>query len=54
MDYCHYYFSDSIVEESRKAYQQAFDLAIGHMLPTDPIRLGLVLNFSVFYFGKPS
>jgi len=39
-----------IVENSRKAYQQAFDLATQHMLPTDPIRLGLVLNFSVFYF----
>jgi len=39
-----------IVEDSRKAYQQAFDIATQHMLPTDPIRLGLVLNFSVFYF----
>jgi len=39
-----------IVESSRQAYQQAFDLATQHMLPTDPIRLGLVLNFSVFYF----
>jgi len=39
-----------IVENSRKAYQQAFELATEHMLPTDPIRLGLVLNFSVFYF----
>jgi len=39
-----------IVESSRQAYQKAFDLATEHMQPTDPIRLGLVLNFSVFYF----
>lgn len=52
MLWCH--FSEPIVESSRQAYQQAFDLATQHMLPTDPIRLGLVLNFSVFYFGKLS
>jgi len=40
----------SVVEKSRQAYQQAFDIATLHLPPTDPIRLGLVLNFSVFYF----
>ncbi len=38
------------MEKSRHAYQQAFDLATKNMPPTDPILLGLVLNFSVFYY----
>lgn len=37
-------------EESQKAYQEAFDIAKDKMQPTHPIRLGLALNFSVFYY----
>ncbi|KAH6935679.1 hypothetical protein HPB50_007675 [Hyalomma asiaticum] len=40
----------SVVEESQKAYQEAFDISKGKMQPTHPIRLGLALNFSVFYY----
>ncbi|KAF3860613.1 hypothetical protein F7725_000868 [Dissostichus mawsoni] len=33
-----------------EAYQQAFDISKEEMQPTHPIRLGLALNFSVFYY----
>jgi len=38
------------VENSQQAYQQAFDISKQEMQPTHPIRLGLALNFSVFYY----
>lgn len=38
------------MEESQKAYQEAFDISKTKMQPTHPIRLGLALNFSVFYY----
>lgn len=41
---------NSVVDESQKAYQEAFDISKSKMQPTHPIRLGLALNFSVFYF----
>eukprot|EP00121_Abeoforma_whisleri_P014871 Awhi_evm1s13715 len=37
-------------ENSRKSYQSAFDLASEELSATHPIRLGLVLNFSVFHY----
>lgn len=40
----------AVVEESQKAYQEAFDISKTKMQPTHPIRLGLALNFSVFYY----
>ena len=39
-----------MVSHSQQAYQEAFDLAVKDMQPTNPIRLGLALNFSVFHF----
>ncbi|KAM4687634.1 14-3-3 protein zeta/delta isoform 1-T2 [Discoglossus pictus] len=39
-----------IVEQSQKSYQDAFDISKMEMQPTHPIRLGLALNFSVFYY----
>ncbi|XP_061779735.1 14-3-3 protein beta/alpha-A [Nerophis lumbriciformis] len=38
------------VEESENAYQKAFDISKTDMQSTHPIRLGLALNFSVFYY----
>lgn len=40
----------TVVGESEKAYQAAHDIAKEQMQPTHPIRLGLALNFSVFYY----
>merc|ERR1712141_927405 len=39
-----------VVDDSQKAYQDAFDIAKAKMQTTHPIRLGLALNFSVFYY----
>jgi len=39
-----------VVEDSQKSYQEAFEIAKSDMQPTHPIRLGLALNFSVFYY----
>jgi len=38
------------VSKSEDAYQEAMQLASSHMNATDPILLGLALNFSVFYY----
>ncbi|XP_073481504.1 14-3-3 protein theta [Aquarana catesbeiana] len=38
------------IELSQGAYQEAFDISKEKMQPTHPIRLGLALNFSVFYY----
>uniref|UniRef100_A0A2K5NJK6 14-3-3 domain-containing protein n=1 Tax=Cercocebus atys TaxID=9531 RepID=A0A2K5NJK6_CERAT len=38
------------VDQSQQAYQEAFEISKKEMQPTHPIRLGLALNFSVFYY----
>uniref|UniRef100_A0A8C0HWZ9 14-3-3 domain-containing protein n=1 Tax=Balaenoptera musculus TaxID=9771 RepID=A0A8C0HWZ9_BALMU len=38
------------VGQSQQAYQDAFELSKKEMQPTHPIRLGLALNSSVFYY----
>ncbi|XP_042194692.1 14-3-3 protein beta/alpha-A [Callorhinchus milii] len=38
------------VENSQTSYSEAFDISKKEMQPTHPIRLGLALNFSVFYY----
>uniref|UniRef100_A0A8C5UD29 14-3-3 domain-containing protein n=1 Tax=Malurus cyaneus samueli TaxID=2593467 RepID=A0A8C5UD29_9PASS len=37
----------STIEKAQKAYQEAMDISKKEMQPTNPIRLGLALNFSV-------
>lgn len=39
-----------VVAQSQNAYQEAFDIAEKEMPPTHPIRLGLALNYSVFFY----
>lgn len=54
----HRYLAEFTTGDKRKqaasnsltAYQQAFDIANAELASTHPIRLGLALNFSVFYY----
>lgn len=47
---CVCFVPKGIVEQSQQAYQEAFEISKKEMQPTHPIRLGLALNFSVFYY----
>lgn len=38
------------IDDSQESYQEAFNISKAKMQPTHPIRLGLALNFSVFYY----
>jgi len=42
--------SAAVVGDSQKSYQSALDIAKDQMQPTHPIRLGLALNYSVFFY----
>uniref|UniRef100_H2ZAV9 14-3-3 domain-containing protein n=1 Tax=Ciona savignyi TaxID=51511 RepID=H2ZAV9_CIOSA len=41
---------EDVVKSSLDAYDEAKDVSEAHLKPTNPIRLGLALNFSVFYY----
>jgi len=38
------------IDEAEKSYGAAFEIAKSQMQPTHPIRLGLALNYSVFFY----
>lgn len=42
-------FSD-VINESDEAYKEANQKSVEKLAPTHPIRLGLALNYSVFYY----
>jgi len=54
----HRYLAEFATQQSKKdaaensliAYKSASDIAVTELPPTHPIRLGLALNFSVFYY----
>lgn len=48
--HCPFLSLSGIISNSQEAYQAAFDISKSEMQPTHPIRLGLALNFSVFYY----
>lgn len=39
-----------MLDLSEQSYKQAFGIAQEKMAPTHPIRLGLALNYSVFFY----
>jgi len=39
-----------VMNSAEEAYKEAFDYSKRSLRPTNPIRLGLALNFSVFYY----
>jgi len=41
---------DSVVESANKAYKHAFEVSEEQLKSTNPIRLGLALNYSVFHY----
>ncbi|KHN77343.1 14-3-3-like protein 2 [Toxocara canis] len=41
---------NAVIGKSQQSYQEAVDIAKEKMQPTHPVRLGLALNFSVFYY----
>lgn len=41
---------DKLTSNAQKAYQEALNVATDKLPPTSPIRLGLALNYSVFFY----
>jgi len=45
----HYCLHVDVIENARMAYQDGFNCAKGKLEATNPVRLGVALNFSVFH-----
>jgi hypothetical protein len=43
-------YGNTATENANRVYQQALELASSDMPPTHPIRLGLALNYSVYFY----
>jgi len=41
---------DGVIENANDAYNRAFEISEEHLKSTNPIRLGLALNYSVFHY----
>jgi hypothetical protein len=41
---------ESVIGNAEDAYKKASDISMANLKPTNPIRLGLALNFSVFHY----
>ena len=41
---------NAVVDKANEAYDEAVKVSGDHLSPTNPIRLGLALNYSVFYY----
>jgi len=42
--------ASDVMTKSQEAYEAAMEIAKAGLAPTHPIRLGLALNYSVFYY----
>ncbi|KAH3719587.1 hypothetical protein DPMN_062500 [Dreissena polymorpha] len=49
-EFSRYTTSDRVFDSAKVAYAHALELAREHLSASHPLRLGLVLNFSVFHF----
>ena len=49
-EYKHDSSKEEIIQKALQSYEQATKISTQDLETTDPIRLGLVLNFSVFYY----
>jgi len=41
---------EGVVDQANEAYKKAFEISEKELKPTNPIRLGLALNYSVFHY----
>jgi len=41
---------EGVIESANTAYKEAFEISESELKPTNPIRLGLALNYSVFHY----
>mmetsp|Transcript_14870 Transcript_14870/g.27497 ORF Transcript_14870/g.27497 Transcript_14870/m.27497 type:complete len:254 (-) Transcript_14870:48-809(-) len=47
-------YGNTAAENAQRSYQEATDIAADELPPTNPIKLGLALNYSVFFYEVKS